>query len=328
MKISNVRASLTEENILSIIKDYVKVEGLTFNSLEINDLIYIYGSYKKVVTVPFKAAVGIGNVYDNKINIKIFDISVAKLGVIGGIKNFALKTFLKDFEEYGIKISKDYIEIDVNTISKLVPYVYFNLKSVKIVNDTVEADLCDVLYAVNKETVKIQRKNGNSFLKAKDSYNKLRRNIEEKVPDKYEKIVRYAMLVPDITILLWRLFRDKRVSRKVKFKVAGVAAYLASPIDILPDFIPFVGKVDDVAIAFFGLNSIINDVPIDIILENWQGEEDIIKIVKEAVDYISRAVGAQNISKIIDFIKNLGKSEKDSKEAQEVKENEECTNIH
>lgn len=324
MKISNVRAVLTEEDILSIVKDYVKIEGLTFSSLEINDLIYVTGCYKKGITIPFKAAVGIGNIYDNKINVKIFDIKIAKVGVFGGIKNFALKTFLKDFEEYGIKADKDYMEIDVNMISKLVPYVYFNLKSVKIVNNTIEAEVCDVVYAEHKEAIKIEKKKPVSPNKAEDGYDKLRKNIEEKVPERYEKVIQYAMLIPDITVLLWRLFKDKRVNKKVKLKVAGVAAYLACPIDIFPGFIPLIGRVDDIAVAFFGLNSIINDVPVEIILENWQGEEDIIKMVKEAVDYISKAAGAQNVSKVVDFIKNIGKEKK----TQEVDDNEERSNLH
>ena len=46
------------------------------------------------------------------------------------------------------------------------------------------------------------------------------------------------MVIPDIIALLWRVFRDKRVSIATKGKVAAVLAYLAMPFDILPDFIP------------------------------------------------------------------------------------------
>lgn len=318
MKISSVKAVLTEEDVLGIIKEYVNVEGLTFESIEIDEFINVFGSYKKGVTIPFKAKVGIGNVHDNKINIKIFNISVAKVGVFGGIKNFALKTFLKDFESYGIKVNKDYMEIDMNLITKLIPYVYFSLCSVRIVNASIEAEVSDIIYAENKETIKIEKKSNKSDSKLKDGYSKLRNNIQGKVPDKYEKIIEYAMLIPDITVLLIRLLRDRRVNIRVKAKVAGVIAYLASPIDILPDFIPFIGSIDDTAVAFFGLNSIMNDIPEEIILENWQGDKDIIKIIGEGVNYISKAVGAQNVSKLIDYIKNLGKSKKDKEKTDEV----------
>lgn len=328
MKVSEVKAVLTEEDLLSILKDFVEVEveGLTFTKVMIDDLIIIEGMYKKGISIPFRAKVGIGNVYDNILNVKIFDINVAKVGILNGIKDIALKTFLKDFAEYGIKAEKNYLEIDMNLISKLIPYVYFNLKSVKIEKGIIEADVKDIIYAENKETTKIKKKDkGNVDVRAKDGYYKFRKKLEGNVPEKYDKLLEYAMLIPDITALLYRLFRDKRVSMKVKMKVAGVAAYLASPIDIIPDFIPFIGRIDDVGVAFFGLNSIINDVPENIILENWQGEQDIIKLIREGVSYISKAVGSENVSKLIDFIKKIGKKKE---EDEEVNSDEKCDDIH
>jgi uncharacterized membrane protein YkvA (DUF1232 family) len=328
MKVSEVKAVLTEEDLLSILKDFVEVEveGLTFTKVMIDDLIIIEGMYKKGVSVPFRAKVGIGNVYDNILNVKIFDINVAKIGILNGIKDITLRALLKDFAEYGIKAEKNYLEIDMNLISKFIPYVYFNLKSVKIEKGIIEADVKDIIYAENKETTKIKKKDKkNVDVRTKDGYYKFRKKLEGNVPKKYDKLLEYAMLIPDITALLYRLFRDKRVSMKVKMKVAGVAAYLASPIDIIPDFIPFIGRIDDVGVAFFGLNSIINDVPENIILENWQGEQDIIKLIREGVSYISKAVGSENVSKLIDFIKKIGKKKE---EDEEVNSDEKCYDIH
>jgi len=115
-----------------------------------------------------------------------------------------------------------------------------------------------------------------------------------------------------------RLFKDKRVKLDVKIKVAGILAYLASPIDIMPDFIPMVGKVDDVAIAFFGLNSIINEIPEEIILQNWQGKENIIVTVREAVNYISVAVGSENVSKLLHALGKVLKRKGVKKDGIEV----------
>lgn len=328
MKVSEVKAVLTEEDLLSILKDFVEVEveGLAFTKVMIDDLIIIEGMYKKGISIPFRAKVGIGNVYDNILNVKIFDINVAKIGILNGIKDIILKTSLKDFAEYGIKAEKNYLEIDMNLISKLIPYVYFNLKSVKIEKGIIEAEVKDIIYAENKETTKIKKKEkSNVEVRAKDGYYKFRKKMKGSVPEKYDKLMEYTMLVPDITALLYRLFRDKRVSMKVKMKVGGVVAYLASPIDIIPDFIPFIGRVDDVAVAFFGLNSIINDVPENIILENWQGEKDIIKLIREGVSYISKAVGSENVSKLIGFIKKIGKKKE---EDEEVNSDEKCDDIH
>ncbi|HSN58945.1 MAG TPA: DUF1232 domain-containing protein, partial [Clostridiaceae bacterium] len=157
-----------------------------------------------------------------------------------------------------------------------------------------------LIYAKNKETVKIEKKADSlPNIKITDKYTATRDKMVENVPDKYQKVFEYALMVPDIISLMYRLFKDKRVKLDVKIKVAGILAYLASPIDIMPDFIPMVGKVDDVAIAFFGLNSIINEIPEEIILQNWQGKENLIVTVREAVNYISVAVGGENVSKLL-----------------------------
>jgi uncharacterized membrane protein YkvA (DUF1232 family) len=122
---------------------------------------------------------------------------------------------------------------------------------------------------------------------------------------------------------LWRLFKDKRVELKTKVLVGGIIAYIASPIDLLPDFIPMIGKIDDVAVVFFAMNKIINEVPEEVILANWTGKEDIIKIVKEAVAFISKLVGGQNVAKLLGYIKKLS-----LKGMKEELKDEERDNIH
>lgn len=322
MKITAVKAVLTSQDLLGILKEYVVVEGLKFDKIEINELITIYGSYKKGITIPFKAQVGIGNIVENTVNLKIFNINVMKIGVLSLVKNLALKTSLKDFYDIGIKVSKDNVAVNLGIISKLVPYVYFKLNKVNVKMDTVEVELEEVIYAKNKDTIKFEKNKRKAKDFIKDKYSNLRQKVEEKVPDKYEKLAEYALIIPDIVVLFYRLFRDKRIGIKNKLLIGGITAYLASPIDILPDFIPFIGKIDDIAIAFFGLNTIINEVPENIILENWQGEEDIIFMVKEAVRYISQVVGAKNVDKLIDFIKGFhskkSNEENSKKEYQEM----------
>jgi uncharacterized membrane protein YkvA (DUF1232 family) len=115
------------------------------------------------------------------------------------------------------------------------------------------------------------------------------------------------MLVPDIVVFLGRLLKDKRVNLKIKIMLAGLIAYLASPIDVLPDFIPFIGKIDDISIVFFALNVILDEIPKEIIIDDWQGKENIVVITKEAVDYITAILGGKNISKILDQIRNIFK---------------------
>ncbi len=334
MKISGVKAVLSEKDILSIIKDYLNIEGLTINSIYIKETIIVKGNYKKKINIPFSAEIGIGNICDNILNIKIFKVNVLKVGILSSIKKLVLKKLLKDYSEYGIKVDKDTVILNLDLLSKLIPYFYVRLNKITMMQGALEVQVENAIYAENKERIKIIKssKIKKTYDKHNSGYSKVREKIIEKCPDKYEKVLQYAMLLPDIAALLWRLFKDKRVTIKVKIMVAGVAAYLVSPIDIIPDFIPFIGTIDDVAIAFFGLNAIINEVPEEIILENWMGEENIILITKEAVNYISKIVGSQNVGKLLLAIKKIftkgeekikksnGKLKEEKLEMQSIKE--------
>jgi uncharacterized membrane protein YkvA (DUF1232 family) len=180
------------------------------------------------------------------------------------------------------------------------------------------------MYEPHKETPNFKAKKDKDEekkIKISDRYTKLRVNIEDKVPDKFKDIIEYAMLIPDIVALLWRLFRDKRVNTKTKMLVGGLLAYIASPIDIIPDFIPLIGKIDDVAIVLFAMNKIINEVPEEVILSNWTGKDNIIKIVSEGVTFISKMVGSQNVGKLIETVKKLCVVNKKEENLEDVAQN-------
>jgi uncharacterized membrane protein YkvA (DUF1232 family) len=326
MKLTNARARLSSKDALGLINEYVKVEGLTIKDLKIDELITIYGSYKKGVEIPFQGTLGIGSISGNTVHVKIFEFKVAKVGILSSIKNFALKTILKDINIEGITVDKDNLILDLNTLVKVVPFVNFTLKSINLVKNAVEVEVDDIIYAPEKEAsslIKKKQKIEKPQIILADGYTKIRENLETKVPDKYKNIVEYALLIPDIAALLWRLFRDKRVEIKTKLLVGGLIAYIASPIDLLPDFIPLIGKIDDVAVVFFAMNKIINEVPEEVILSNWTGKEDIIKVVKEAVAFISKLVGSQNVGKLLNHVKKLS-----VKGMKEELQDEKRDNIH
>src|SRR5437867_13198046 len=58
-----------------------------------------------------------------------------------------------------------------------------------------------------------------------------------------------AGFIPDCAVLTGRLLRDGRVPRRHKLLLAGLLAYLALPFDLVPDFIPVVGQLDDVLVT-------------------------------------------------------------------------------
>ncbi|MQB00971.1 MAG: DUF1232 domain-containing protein [Actinobacteria bacterium] len=94
----------------------------------------------------------------------------------------------------------------------------------------------------------------------------------------------YALFAPRLVKLVWRLLRDRRVPSRVKATLVILGAYLASPIDIIPDFVPGVGQVDDLVLAAFALDQIINRVPEHVVREHWDGDEDVLEVVRNILD--------------------------------------------
>ncbi len=75
---------------------------------------------------------------------------------------------------------------------------------------------------------------------------------------------RFGALVrrfPAYARLAWRLSRDERLGRGRRAAMLGAAAYLASPIDLVPGIIPFAGQLDDAAVALLGLRFALRGLP-------------------------------------------------------------------
>ncbi|MGH7624057.1 MAG: YkvA family protein [Gemmatimonadaceae bacterium] len=78
--------------------------------------------------------------------------------------------------------------------------------------------------------------------------------------------------IPAYLRLLGGLLRDPRVSRVDKAIVAGAIAYVVMPIDIIPDFIPFLGQLDDVYVLIFALHRLVKRAGIDVVEDHWAGD--------------------------------------------------------
>jgi uncharacterized membrane protein YkvA (DUF1232 family) len=82
-----------------------------------------------------------------------------------------------------------------------------------------------------------------------------------------------AGFVPDCVVLISRLVRDDRVPRRRKVLLAGLLGYLALPFDLVPDFIPVVGQLDDVLIVALVLRRFLRSGGADLVREHWPGPE-------------------------------------------------------
>jgi uncharacterized membrane protein YkvA (DUF1232 family) len=74
-------------------------------------------------------------------------------------------------------------------------------------------------------------------------------------------------------VLLTRLVRDERLPRRAKWPLLLLLPYLASPIDLIPDFIPVLGQLDDAAFVALALRRVVRLAGPSIVAELWPGSE-------------------------------------------------------
>jgi len=97
-----------------------------------------------------------------------------------------------------------------------------------------------------------------------------------------------ALFLPNFVVLLKRLVSDPRVPRKSKLILGGTIMYLVSPIDVVPDFVPGLGQLDDVVVALLALHSILNRVDDEVVVEHWPGDENVIRMVRAGLSAVAQ----------------------------------------
>jgi len=135
-----------------------------------------------------------------------------------------------------------------------------------------------------------------------DFYQKLRNEVKQwvnKNVDKDNKWSDYILLAPDIFHLICKLSVDKNVPASKKIKLVGAIAYFISPIDLMPEgLIGPIGYLDDVALAAFVLNDLLNETDPQIIRKHWAGEQDILDLIKTIIANADKMIGGNLWKKI------------------------------
>ena len=88
-----------------------------------------------------------------------------------------------------------------------------------------------------------------------------------------------ARFIPDCLVLLRRLIGDPRVPRRRKLVLLGLVVYLSVPIDLVPDFIPVVGQLDDVIVAALALRYALRSGCPELLRQHWPGPDRSLKAV-------------------------------------------------
>jgi len=81
-------------------------------------------------------------------------------------------------------------------------------------------------------------------------------------------------LLPDVLRLVRRLASDRTLPRGIRVRLALLLAYLALPVDLIPDVIPVIGYADDAIIVIAVLRSVVRRAGIDPVRAHWPGTED------------------------------------------------------
>jgi uncharacterized membrane protein YkvA (DUF1232 family) len=85
--------------------------------------------------------------------------------------------------------------------------------------------------------------------------------------------------IPDCLVLFRRLLGDRRVPRRRKLVLVALLGYLAMPFDLVPDFIPVAGQLDDVIVVALVLRFVLRSSGEGVVREHWPGPPQSLAVV-------------------------------------------------
>ena len=89
----------------------------------------------------------------------------------------------------------------------------------------------------------------------------------------------FAAFIPDCLVLVGRLLAEPRVSRRRKLLFVALLGYLALPFNVVPDFVPRAGQLDDVIVVAIVLRRFLKSGGEPLVLEHWPGPEQSLRFI-------------------------------------------------
>ena len=90
----------------------------------------------------------------------------------------------------------------------------------------------------------------------------------------------FLMFLPNLVAMLGRLIKDTRVPNAEKALFIGAIVYVISPIDLIPDVLPFIGQVDDLYVVALCMLRLINKTDGSVVRQHWHGGGDIVSLAE------------------------------------------------
>lgn len=228
-------------------------------------------------------------------------VTWSNMGLVPGfLKELALQ---KAFEPLPGRYEDGTYHIDLAEVLDHVP-VAFAIRGLQISRSAVKVQLADVIAfpmepaglveASPGALVPVPSQEEQKIPEHQGFYKRLRERVTrfttERAPKWAQPLVPWVLAAPDFFVMLVRLARDERVPAAAKLLAGATIAYYISPVDLIPDPIPLIGEIDDLALALFAVDKMAQMVPDGVIQEAWPGEGDVLALVREGKDLITRVL--------------------------------------
>lgn len=224
----------------------------------------------------------------------------------GFLKEYALQ---KAFEPLPGRYEDGLFTVDLGKILDEMP-VSFALDQVEIGADGIRVGLRDLVvypFRAGEEVlppavIPVPSQEEAEIPEHQEYYRQFRERVKrfaaEKAPRWVQPLVPWILAAPDFFVLVVRLARDERVPSVAKVLAALTVAYFILPLDLIPDLLSVVGVADDLALALFALDQIVDRIPAEVVEEHWPGEGRVLELIREGVRLFTKVLPAQTVAAI------------------------------